>query len=60
MRLRDALNYLADNPDFIETIERRGYPRIGPILANPRTCSSGSSAGGSGSSAGNSGSSACS
>jgi len=32
MRLRDALNDSADNPIFIETIERRGYRWIGPIL----------------------------
>jgi DNA-binding winged helix-turn-helix (wHTH) protein/Tfp pilus assembly protein PilF len=31
MRLRDALNDSADNPIFIETIERRGYRWIGPI-----------------------------
>ncbi len=33
MRLRDALNDSADNPIFIETIERRGYRWIGPILS---------------------------
>jgi TolB-like protein/DNA-binding winged helix-turn-helix (wHTH) protein len=32
MRLRDALNDSADNPIFIQTIERRGYRWIGPIL----------------------------
>ena len=32
MRLRDALRDSADNPIFIETIERRGYRWIGPIL----------------------------
>ena len=32
MRLRDALGDSADNPIFIETIERRGYRWIGPIL----------------------------
>jgi DNA-binding winged helix-turn-helix (wHTH) protein/Tfp pilus assembly protein PilF len=31
MRLRDALSDSADNPIFIETIERRGYRWIGPI-----------------------------
>src|ERR1700738_3454875 len=30
MRLRDALRDSADNPIFIETIERRGYRWIGP------------------------------
>ena len=32
MRLRDALGDSADNPIFIETIERRGYRWIGPVL----------------------------
>jgi len=31
MRLRDALRDSAENPIFIETIERRGYRWIGPI-----------------------------
>ena len=31
MRLRDALRDSADNPIFIETIERRGYRWMGPI-----------------------------
>jgi DNA-binding winged helix-turn-helix (wHTH) protein/Tfp pilus assembly protein PilF len=31
MRLRDALGDSADNPIFIETIERRGYRWIGPF-----------------------------
>ena len=31
MRLRDALNDSADNPIFIQTVERRGYRWIGPI-----------------------------
>jgi TolB-like protein/DNA-binding winged helix-turn-helix (wHTH) protein/Tfp pilus assembly protein PilF len=31
MRLRDALGDSADNPIFIQTIERRGYRWIGPI-----------------------------
>src|ERR1700737_1300293 len=31
MRLRDALGDSADNPIFVETIERRGYRWIGPI-----------------------------
>jgi DNA-binding winged helix-turn-helix (wHTH) protein/Tfp pilus assembly protein PilF len=31
MRLRDALRDSADNPVFIETMERRGYRWIGPI-----------------------------
>ncbi len=31
MRLRDALRDSADNPVFIETIERRGYRWIGPV-----------------------------
>jgi len=30
-RLRDALGDAADNPVFIETIERRGYRWIGPV-----------------------------
>src|SRR5271157_5918635 len=30
-RLRDALGDSADNPVFIETIERRGYRWIGPV-----------------------------
>jgi TolB-like protein/DNA-binding winged helix-turn-helix (wHTH) protein len=33
MRLRDALGDAADNPIFIQTIERRGYRWIGPILS---------------------------
>ncbi len=33
MRLRDALRDSADNPIFIQTIERRGYRWIGPILS---------------------------
>ena len=33
MRLRDALEDSADNPIFIQTIERRGYRWIGPILS---------------------------
>jgi TolB-like protein/DNA-binding winged helix-turn-helix (wHTH) protein len=35
MRLRDALSDSADNPIFIETIERRGYRWIGPMLSQP-------------------------
>lgn len=39
-RLRDALGDSADNPIFIETVERRGYRWIGPIRysepASPR------------------------
>ncbi len=35
MRLRDALRDSADNPIFIETIERRGYRWIGPIHTPP-------------------------
>ena len=31
MRLRDALGDSADNPIFIQTVERRGYRWIGPI-----------------------------
>src|SRR6266700_1940768 len=31
MRLRDALGDSADNPIFIETVERRGYRWIGPL-----------------------------
>jgi DNA-binding winged helix-turn-helix (wHTH) protein/tetratricopeptide (TPR) repeat protein len=31
MRLRDALRDSADNPIFIETVERRGYRWIGPL-----------------------------
>ena len=31
MRLRDALGDSADNPVFIQTIERRGYRWIGPL-----------------------------
>jgi len=34
MRLRDALRDSADNPIFIETIERRGYRWIGPIISS--------------------------
>ncbi|MBI3474979.1 MAG: winged helix-turn-helix domain-containing protein [Acidobacteria bacterium] len=34
MRLRDALNDSADNPIFIQTIERRGYRWIGPIQSH--------------------------
>jgi len=33
MRLRDALGDSADNPIFVQTIERRGYRWIGPILS---------------------------
>src|SRR5579862_5604956 len=33
MRLRDALRDSAENPIFIQTIERRGYRWIGPILS---------------------------
>ena len=32
MRLRDALGDSADNPIFIQTIERRGYRWIGPVI----------------------------
>jgi len=32
MRLRDALGDSAENPIFIETIERRGYRWIGPVI----------------------------
>jgi TolB-like protein/DNA-binding winged helix-turn-helix (wHTH) protein len=32
MRLRDALGDSADNPVFIQTVERRGYRWIGPVL----------------------------
>ncbi len=32
MRLRDALGDSADNPIFIQTVERRGYRWIGPAL----------------------------
>jgi TolB-like protein/DNA-binding winged helix-turn-helix (wHTH) protein len=35
MRLRDALRDAADNPIFIQTIDRRGYRWIGPILNQP-------------------------
>ena len=35
MRLRDALRDSADNPVFIETIERRGYRWIAPIQPGP-------------------------
>ena len=31
MRLRDALGDSADNPIFVETVERRGYRWIAPI-----------------------------
>ena len=31
--LRDALGDSTDNPIFIQTIERRGYRWIGPILS---------------------------
>lgn len=33
MRLRDALGDSADNPIFIQTVERRGYRWIGPVLS---------------------------
>jgi TolB-like protein/DNA-binding winged helix-turn-helix (wHTH) protein len=33
MRLRDALGDSADNPVFIQTVERRGYRWIGPVLS---------------------------
>jgi len=32
-RLRDALGDDSDNPIFIETIERRGYRWIGPVIS---------------------------
>jgi TolB-like protein/DNA-binding winged helix-turn-helix (wHTH) protein len=32
MRLRDALGDSANNPIFIQTVERRGYRWIGPVL----------------------------
>jgi len=32
MRLRDALGDSAENPIFVQTIERRGYRWIGPVL----------------------------
>lgn len=35
MRLRDALGDSADNPIFIQTVERRGYRWIGPVLSQP-------------------------
>ncbi|MBA3913639.1 MAG: winged helix-turn-helix domain-containing protein, partial [Acidobacteriales bacterium] len=34
-RLRDALGDSADNPIFIETVERRGYRWIAPIQSRP-------------------------
>jgi len=34
MRLRDALGDSADNPIFVQTIERRGYRWIAPVLAS--------------------------
>ena len=34
MRLRDALKDSADNPIFIQTIERRGYRWIGPVMSS--------------------------
>src|SRR5208337_3097790 len=37
MRLRDALNDSADNPIFIETIERRGYPGSDPSFPSHRS-----------------------
>src|SRR5215468_5330772 len=33
-RLREALGDSADNPKFIETLSRRGYRFIGPIITN--------------------------
>jgi TolB-like protein/DNA-binding winged helix-turn-helix (wHTH) protein len=33
MRLRDALGDSAGNPIFVETVERRGYRWIGPVLS---------------------------
>ena len=49
-RLRDALGDAADNPVFIETIERRGYRGIGPgqdaeLSAEPEVQSNGVSGG---------------
>ena len=42
MRLRDALRDSADNPIFIETVDRRGYRWIGPIQrVDPVTAESG-------------------
>src|SRR5258708_3460773 len=35
MRLRDALGDAADNPIFLQTIERRGYRWIGPVDSQP-------------------------
>jgi TolB-like protein/DNA-binding winged helix-turn-helix (wHTH) protein len=35
MRLRDALGDSAENPIFVQTIERRGYRWIGPVLSQP-------------------------
>ncbi len=35
MRLRDALSDSAENPIFIQTVERRGYRWIGPIQMLP-------------------------
>jgi len=33
MRLRDALGDSADNPIFVQTIERRGYRWVAPVLS---------------------------
>jgi TolB-like protein/DNA-binding winged helix-turn-helix (wHTH) protein/Flp pilus assembly protein TadD len=35
-RLREALGDSADNPEFIETLPRRGYRFIGPVNGKPR------------------------
>ena len=37
MRLRDALGDSADNPIFVQTMERRGYRWIGPVLVQSVT-----------------------
>ncbi|MGB9197713.1 MAG: winged helix-turn-helix domain-containing protein [Terriglobales bacterium] len=45
MRLRDALNDSADNPIFIQTVERRGYRWIGPVqIPEPEVSPASSSA----------------
>src|SRR5437879_10529179 len=39
-KLRDALHDTADNPRFIETIPRRGYRFIAPVVFDPEPISS--------------------
>src|ERR1039458_472564 len=36
-KLREALGDSADNPRFVETLHRRGYPVIAPVAQHPLT-----------------------